>query len=703
MTSQLSLRAALLLCAVPTLSTPSWAQDIDLGTVDVAEETVTPAPTPRRQPAPAAASLVEEEVVGLTVAEDTGDSQRDVQTGTALAVTFVDQQEINERQASTMYEVLQTVPGVTAINGINPDGSAVNIRGFGGNSAYGTDQLVGVQVNGASSGSEEIYRLGTQMFTDPELYKEVTVIRGMAGTYEFGSGLVGGLIRSETKDAVDFTGGEPGFKLRQTLQYSTNGDNYASSTVGAWQLTENFGVIGNFTYRHNGQATDAAGNVITLQPANFPSYHVGALLTAGSSNEHAFRFTYANTQSARYDIPYDTYGGTGTWANVDREMHDKVATFEYKFDSPTTELINLTANLSYADQKVDNTEVGGYTNPLYNTQLRYKTTKLTLKNQALFNTGAIDHDFRFGVEAIQKYREEAYAAPGGKDNRLAVFAVDDMSWGGLTLSPAVRYEKQTVGGSTTYGGATYDNDAFMGGVTARYEFGNSGFAVFGSAGYTENLPILDDQSNPIFMAQSQKARSYEVGASFGRDSVLAEGDRLSMKVNAFRTTLWDVTSYSGIDQIETQGVEFEGSYSMANGFYTDVAAAFMSGTERDSTTGVVYDFAGIPSNELRVTLGKRFGANQEFDVSYEGVYNAEMGAVNTRSATLYAMYYGTPVPTPATFVHNISAAYTAQDGWLAGTEFRVGVDNLLNLDYTPHLASRKAIGRNITFTVARTF
>ena len=138
-------------------------------------------------------------------------SKRDVETQTASPVTNIDQQEIDDRQAGTIAELVDTVPGVTLVNGATPSGSGINIRGFGANGTYGTDQLVMVQVDGATQGSEELYRLGTQLYTDPSLYKTVSVSRGTVGSFEYGSGVVGGLVRLETKDASDFTGGVPGY------------------------------------------------------------------------------------------------------------------------------------------------------------------------------------------------------------------------------------------------------------------------------------------------------------------------------------------------------------------------------------------------------------------------------------------------------------------------------------------------------------
>ena len=106
-----------------------------------------------------------------------GESKREVATNTATPVTEVDQQKIDERQASTIAELVDSVPGVTLINGSTPAGSGINMRGFGANSTFGSDQKVLITVDGATTGSEELYHIGTQLFTDPALYKSVKVTR----------------------------------------------------------------------------------------------------------------------------------------------------------------------------------------------------------------------------------------------------------------------------------------------------------------------------------------------------------------------------------------------------------------------------------------------------------------------------------------------------------------------------------------------
>ena len=76
-----------------------------------------------------------------------GESKREVQTDTATPVTIIDRTEIRDRQATTIAELIDSAPGVSLVNGSTPGGSGINIRGFGANGTFGTDQLVAVFID----------------------------------------------------------------------------------------------------------------------------------------------------------------------------------------------------------------------------------------------------------------------------------------------------------------------------------------------------------------------------------------------------------------------------------------------------------------------------------------------------------------------------------------------------------------------------
>jgi len=624
------------------------------------------------------------------------ESKRDVETETAVPVTRIDQQEMDDRQAGTIAELIDSVPGVTLMNGATPGGSGINIRGFGATGTYGSDQMVLIQVDGATQGSEELYRLGTQLYTDPSLYKQVSVTRGTVGSFEYGSGVVGGMVQLRTKDASDFTGGTPGYALRQTVEATSNGDGLTSSTILAWQPSEDLEFLGQYVWRRMDGQTDGDGEDVGAEPFKLPSYLLKGKLTFGANRDQSVTLSYSDTQMRENDVPYDQFGlGEGAFGNVDRDIHTRTTVLAYEY-APADPLIHVEANLSYADQQIDSTYIegsspyGAAAAALGNADHRYQTTKLTVKNTSRFATGAAQHDLRLGFELIRKKRAEASSAPGGTDRRFALFAVDDVSLGNWTFSPALRYEKQRLernGEAVTDEATRYDNDAVMGGLSARYAWDN-GFSAFASAAYTENLPILDDFETPDYMTRPQKARVYELGAAYDGNGLFSAEDAFSIKANLYHTEVWDVTSYSGVDQVTMKGLEIEASYRLAQGYYADFNATISRGDEV-LVSGSSDDWTNAPADNLNLTIGKRWG--EEFDLSWEVVANAHMDRVNNNDEA------------GGFVVHNLRATYRPQAGALEGTELRVGVENLFDRDYRPWLATRDAPGRNVKLTLAKTF
>ena len=634
-----------------------------------------------------------------------GESKREVQTNTAVSVTDVDQEEIDDRQAGTVAELIDSVPGVSLVNGSTPQGSGINIRGFGANGTYGTDQKVAVQVDGASVGAEELYRIGTQLFTDPALYKSVSVIRGTVGSFEYGSGIVGGVVRLETKDASDFTGGEIGFKFGQTLEFTSNGNGATSSSILAWQPAQNMEFLLNYTWRDQNLQQDGSGATIGNSAFTLPSGLVKAKYSFGQDNNQSLTFSFSQTDSSERDVPFDSFTTTtDVFGNVDRDTLSRTAVLSYNYNPLGNDLVDLTVALSYADQQIDQSYVPGSSilegtpgfaglAPLVNADHRYRTEKLAFKNTSLFRTGAVHHDLRTGLEFISKTRLDASSAPGGTDNRVAFFAVDDMQIGDAwTVTPALRYETSRIEGSTAPNDGTFKDDALMGGLSLRYAF-SGGLSLFGSAAYTESLPIIDDLNSATLITQSEKARSYELGAAFERDGVLQSGDRLALKGTVYKTALHDVTSYTfstagpgiPLDRIDTQGLELEASYAMDSGFYADLNANIVSGEEVGP--GAVADWRNTPADSLRVTLGRKFG--DALDLSWETVANA---SVDTAATTVGGFA-----------VHNLRATYVPQSGVLKDTKIRVGIENLFDRDYTPHLSTRPAPGRNVKLTLSHVF
>ena len=637
-----------------------------------------------------------------------GQSKREVQTGTATPLTTIKQEEIDDRQANTIAELIDSVPGVTLVNGQTPQGSGINIRGFGANSIYGTDQKVAVLVDGATTGAEEIYRVSNQLFTDPFLYKSVDVIRGTVGSFEYGSGIVGGVVLLETKDASDFTGGEPGFGGALTLGGQTNGDGFNGSGILAWQPNEKAEFLFNYTYRDQDNQDDGNGDEIGNSAFELPSFLVKGRYAFDDT--HSVMASYTQSDTADRDVPYDTFvTGTDFFGNVDRDVTTQTGSLFYYFQPAGNDLIDVEAALTYSNQEIDQTYIpftngfGGATGfGVVDADLQYERTKLTVKNTSFVQTGSVEHEIRTGVEFIKNDRLEASAAPGGTDNRQAVFIIDTIDFGtGLTFTPALRYENQTLetdffdlnAGARVEG--EFDDSALMGGASLRYKFDN-GFAVFGSYAYTESLPILDDTpttatSGRTNIFTAEEASTYEAGFSYDTVGLFSDSDTFSFKLNYYDTTLEDITFIGGLDEISLQGIELEGSFALDSGFYVDLNGNFSDGDETN-VAGVSVTYRSLTADSVRVTAGQRF--SRFLDLSLEALAVADAD-VSFRS--------GNPEQGDSYNILNARATFSPQSGLLRDTSFRLGVENLTDEDYTPNLSTRKATGRNVKLTVSRQF
>ncbi|UTS82216.1 TonB-dependent receptor domain-containing protein [Phaeobacter piscinae] len=639
-----------------------------------------------------------------------GAGKREVQTDTGVPLTVINQEEIDDRQAATIAQLVESVPGVTLVNGTTPQSSGISIRGFGADGTYGANPRVLITIDGATTGGEEIYRIGNQLFTDPALYREISVIRGTVGSYEYGSGVVGGVVQLETKDASDFTGGEIGTRFRQTLEAQSNGTGWASSSILAVQPTEDLQFLLNYTVRDNDSYEDGDGVETANSGFRNYSYLAKGRYTFGDSREHALSAWYNVTHSDDNSVPYDilgaSSGGGFYFGDVDRITDSRTAGLRYEFDAVDNDLIHFEATLTYAEQDIDSTYVVGScagfpgcdasVSDLLNADHNYKTTKLQLKNTSYFDTGIASHDLRLGLEITNRERLDANSAPGGTDRRVALFAVDDIQFGDrFTLTPALRYETQDLKGTDTVSPGATDpyngeikNDALMGGLSARYEF-DSGFAVFASAAYTEVLPIIDRLDKDPSVWVPEIGTTYEAGFSYQNQDVFTSGDQLAFKVNYYDTNLSDVRVAGDVlTQVDVDGFEVEASYGMANGLYFDLNGTVADGEQR-RPDGTVSEYTLAPVGSAALTVGKRF--NDTLDLSWEVVAAESTNAINGSG------------PLPGYGVNNLRATFRPQNGMLEGTEIRFGVENVFDKQYQTQLSTRAAAGRNFKLTVSKTF
>lgn len=643
-----------------------------------------------------------------------GESRRGVQTGIAASKTEIDQDEIDARQGTTLGQLMDSIPNVSLINGIVPQGSGITIRGVGAQAGvYGTDGKINVVIDGVQSGAEEIYRNGSFLSLEPELFKELDVTRGPADSFRYSGGAVGGTIEATTKDAADFLKDGDTFSFRQKLGYESNGDGLLSTSILSFAPTERLDFLAFYGYRTADDRKD--GNGDTLVGTEFRQKSL--LLKGGYAltDSSTLKFSFLKNDIPERDVFYSAYSPLFSDEKVDRDTQDTTAFVEYNFDSVDSDLINLTARLQYKKEVIDILSLTGATG-IYDADHQTTTYALRVTNQAAFNTGALSHDLLTGIEIGQRKRT-SYAegtttndisAPGGTDDYVAVYLTDEIEIGdALTLTPQARYEKQTLtsqnnGAGFSRGrpiaaipdGTEFKANALTGALSAHYELTDA-FAVFGTVAYNENLPILDDIRGD-FATQSEKARSYELGVSYDGFDVFADGDVLKAKLTGYHTQIWDVTTYFDVDDVTLWGGELELSYAHPQ-FYVDANAGVARGSQDQ---GSAY-FNRASGATAQLTVGKRFMDNQ-LDLSFE----AKHAWSNDRTTVPEPAAGSAPSalsPSNAYTVYTLSSTYKPNRGPLEGVAFNASIENLFDTEYRAYGNDRNGVGRTFKVSVVKTF
>ncbi|AJE48381.1 TonB-dependent receptor domain-containing protein [Celeribacter indicus] len=653
------------------------------------------------------------ELDAITVAT----SQRGVQTDTATSETVIAQEELEARQASSMAELVDTVPNVSLINGSQPQGAAVSIRGLGTYAGtYGSDGKVAVVVDGVASGAEEIYRNGGMLALEPELFRQVTVTRGPGEGFRFSSGAMGGTIEAQTKDASDFLTPGDSFAFRQKFGYESNGDGLLTSSILAFAPDDRFDVLAFVGYRTIDEREDGDGVSQDATGFDQPS----ALLKANYriTPDSTLTFSYAYNEIPEEDVPYDAFDPTWDETFVDRDTADTTAYLAYRYDPADNDLVNFEARLTYKHEEMKiSSSAPDSASGIFNADHDTTTWGLRLENEALFASGAIAHAVTTGIEYKERERRAILlpnavngvgqndpSAPGGTDKSIAVYLADRMEIGErLTLTPQLRYEHQKLisekngDAQQCFGnacipstpipdGTSYEKDAVTGAFSARYALTDA-FAVFGTVAYNENLPILDDLRSANITV-SEKGVTHELGLSYDALDVFAGSDALRAKITGFQTRIWDVTTYSGVSDVDLDGFELELSYVHPD-FYVDFNGARTRGTINDSNTP--FDF--VPADKVQLTLGKRF-LDEQLDLSVGATHAWSQSRTEGSSAT---------APSDDWTTVALHAGYTPEAGPLAGVELRASVENIFDETYSPYLSSRNSSGRNLKLSIAKVF
>lgn len=624
---------------------------------------------------------------------------------TPQSISVVDQEDIDAEQATTVGDAMTDLPGVKAVGSDRVLGESFNIRGIGTLSSSDEYRLI-VTVDGAQKFHEQ-YRMGS-LFTDPELYKRIEILRGPASSTLYGAGALAGTINLTTKDASDFLEGDDSFAFREKIDLHDNRHGFTTSSIAAARPVENVELLGSFNYRDAGSYRDGNGDEVADTGFEAPSGLVKGRVTFGADRSHALRASYQHWTTESKGDAYSQTGTVDGFGRVDRKVVDRTAILGYAY-TPASPLIDLDATLSYSSSDVEqrNATVVSTSDLYADADYAYEFVQASVRNSMEFSGETFRNVLIAGAETIFQTRTadnlrdadgKVTFHPGGESRRVGAFVQNEWIYRDrLTLIPGVRVDWQELepGSTVTVSRATVSDTGVSPKLAAHYRLSDV-WGVFGSVAYTERMPVLDeiyDNSSSNVNLTLETSLNYEAGLSMSLADVIATRDALTAKGTVFLNRIDDLierantsSPFRNSGESEIKGLELEASYNAERSF---ARAALTVIRGRNEETGESLN--SIPADELVLTIGGRI-PSEHVEYGWRGVFADAQGHVS-----------GTAQATGGYVVHDLFASWKPEEGTLAGAEFRFGIDNVFDQQYREHLAGDPGKGRTFKLTVAKTF
>lgn len=645
---------------------------------------------------------------------------------TPQAVTVVDQEDIDAKQASTTGEIFDDVPGLTMVGSERALGESFNIRGIGSAETSGDEARIIITVDGAKKFYEQ-YRMGS-FFSDPELYKKVEVLRGPASSTLYGSGAFGGVINFTTKDASDFLDDGQTGALRVKGSYSSNGNGALVSALLAHRISETFDVLATGNFRRSDIMTLAAGG--QLPGSAFAAWSGLLKGTMYLDGEQVVRLSYQKWNSDADNQEYAQTGTvppgpTGNFGRIDRTVDDQTIVLSYENPASDNEMLDLKAQLSYSSTTVAQRNPTAAIGNIGAADYGYGTTQLNIQNTSAFGGEGWENFLTYGVQASHQVRTADPVGggvitthPEGTSTNIGVFAQTEHTVNeNLTLIAGARGDYSYLAPSQALTTTTPNGQfAFSPKVAALYEF-NDNFNVFGSVARTERMPTLDEMfqysgtRTANLNLKKEYSDNFELGFGTQGYDLLTDGDAVTFKATGFYNNITDgirsnpITSnapyFVNIAGMRIWGVELEGAYeseaifarlayTLTRGDYTKAFAA----TSAANIRNVGDPLDSLAQDKVILTLGGRLPE-----------HNLEFGTKITLAADpIVAVATVPPTPKPTGWASvDVFSSWMPTDGPMAGLEAQFAIENIFNADYRENQSMDRSKGRTFKLTLVKQF
>ena len=637
------------------------------------------------------------------------DTRRQGSAIEALAgVTTTGDEELARQQPASTAEILRRIPGVGATQSGDDSSVAVNIRGL---------QQMGRVVVTVDGARQDFWRVGHgsgSFYVDPDLLKQVTVIRGPSSN-SYGSGGIGGVVAFETKDAADLLHDDESWSMTQRLRYGTNGEGWGTTTTAATRLGADVEALASLTYRDSNPYKDGNGDEVRWTGERLASGL--AKLNWRPAAGHELKFTAMRQQND--DVISGSSGSTSsTLSRYDADSTTDTLNLSYTFDPDDNDLIDL--EIRGYHTATDNRQTQVWPESRLGEGRFYKviTNGFSVQNSARFDAGGWDQTISAGADyALIKGSSDADHFGAGRQELWGTW----LQWQGqrdiFEVIASLRYDSYDLDGTSKATDTEPEREVSLSGNrwSPRLSLGAEvaqGVQLFASYSEGYRAPHLQEvfRKNgshgsgyePNLLLRPETAKSWEIGANIQRDGLFMGGDYLRAKVTAFRsdvenyidTTRVDaVTRYENVGKAKLDGVEIEGSYDFIRG-YVDLGASFVNARMVDGVNEGM-TLSNTPLDSVTARLGLRaFDDRLDYGIEYQHL--GDVARVSSSSTihypkvdlvNLYATWQETDDYRIDFGIDNLfDKAYTdPQSGWATTSDIEQGRGRTLRISFTKRL------------------
>ena len=631
------------------------------------------------------------------------------------SVSVIDLEKIESTIPNSLGDLLEDIPGVEMGGGPRGLDEQPNIRGLGGNRVL-------IRVDGARKSFDAGHR--GRAFVDPELLRQVDVVRGPASTIH-GAGALGGVIAFETKRADDFLedGDLFGFRLKQG--WLSNSDGWLQSYTAFGKHQDDIDGLVSLSFRNTADVglsddvTTSSINGTTRNQGRLPnsaddlqSALLKTTITAFEDQTITLAYNRFRNDARAFTTPDVTFASTTV--DVDRLTAEDSVSLKYEYASPENAWLNPTATLYLSNTEVDEDRIG---NPRHEDRDTL-TFGLDAYNESYLTVlGSVESTLIYGIEVFQDQQSGAEdGAPDANfpnatgDHASAYIQAENDIGSHWTVTAGVRldyYNLELDDGTLAQEdaslspklGVTYRPARWLAlhGLYAEAFRAPSLTELFVSGVHFAVPPFITNVFIPNPNLEPEKGRSFETGVGMSFDDLITAGDGFRGKATAFRTYYDNfieqtvnatTTTTDNIPDAHISGFEVEMEYVTRMPF---VRLGYHQYRGKNDTQDISLN--DIPADTLFVDVGSRFpalGVTAGARVEMAEEQNRFGGESRSAGYTVVDLY--------SSWVPDERVA----GGYLDGFRLDLAVDNLLDKNYQRHLSNLPEEGVNYKASISYT-